>query len=164
MGVDVTKKAISAEPDSTCMVLVLRHHVSRLDVVCSSSGKGFGRDMACGQRSCRSVALMILWCGVMLYNRSNQFVTPSPTVNFEIGENDTASYWIADLTSTYEGVSIVRRGLRLMSGRIATLVQDEMVGAAAGSQWKMHTTAKATLSEDKKIAGMFLIRTIHSPA
>jgi hypothetical protein len=101
---------------------------------------------------------------ILLYNQSNQLVTASPTVSFEIGEHDTTSYWIADLTSAYEGLSSVRRGLRLLNERTATLIQDEIVGAAAGSQWKMHTTAKATLSEDKKIVGMFLIRSTHLPA
>jgi hypothetical protein len=93
----------------------------------------------------------------LLYSQSNQLVTASPNVESEIGENDTASYWIADLTSAYEAVSSVRRGMRLLSGRTAALVQDEIVDAAAGSQWRMHTTAKVTLSEDKKIAGMFLV-------
>jgi hypothetical protein len=94
---------------------------------------------------------------VLVHNQSNQLMTASPTIEFEIGENDTASYWIANLTSAYEGVSSVRRGLRLLNGRTAALLQDEIVGAAAVSQWVMHTTAKATLSEDKKMAGMFMI-------
>jgi hypothetical protein len=100
----------------------------------------------------------------LLYNQSNQLVTASPTVEFEIGEDDTASYWIADLSSAYEGVSSVNRGLRLLNGRTAALVQDEIVGAVAGSQWRMHTTAKVTLSDDKRVAGMFLIRSRNSPA
>jgi hypothetical protein len=92
----------------------------------------------------------------LLYNQSNQLVTASPNVKSEIGGNGTASYWIANLTSAYEAVSSVRRGMRLLSGRTAALVQDEIVDAAAGSQWRMHTTAKVALSEDKKIAGMSL--------
>jgi hypothetical protein len=100
----------------------------------------------------------------LLLNQSNQLVTASPTVKFEIGENDTASYWFADLTSAYEGVSSIKRGMRLLNGRTAALVQDEIVGAAAEIQWRMHTTAKVSLSEDKKIAGMFLVRFTHSSA
>ncbi|OAL03377.1 hypothetical protein IQ06DRAFT_243209 [Phaeosphaeriaceae sp. SRC1lsM3a] len=88
----------------------------------------------------------------LLYNQSNQLVTASPTVKHEIGENDSNSYWMADLTSAYEGVSSVRRGLRLLDGRTAALIQDEIFDAAAGSQWRMHTTAIVTLSEDNTVA------------
>lgn len=94
----------------------------------------------------------------LLYNQSNQLVTASPTVKHEIGENDSNSYWMADLTSAYEGVSSVRRGLRLLDGRTAALIQDEIFDAAAGSQWRMHTTAIVTLSEDNTVAGMFAFR------
>lgn len=98
---------------------------------------------------------------VLFYNNSNQLVTASPTIEFENGENDIASYWIADLSSAYQGVSRVRRGVRLLNRRSAALLQDEIVGAGAGSQWRMHTTAKVTLSEDKKTAGMSLFRSPH---
>jgi hypothetical protein len=94
---------------------------------------------------------------VLLHNQSNQLVTASPTVESDIGDNDTASYWIADLTSAYEGLVSMKRGLRLLNGRTAALIQDEIVDATARSQWQMHTTARVTLSEDKRIAGMLLL-------
>ncbi|KAH7382530.1 chondroitin AC/alginate lyase [Phaeosphaeria sp. MPI-PUGE-AT-0046c] len=92
----------------------------------------------------------------LLFNQSNQLVNASPTVESEIGENDTTSYWIADLTSAYGGVVSMRRGTRLLNGRTTALIQDEIIDAMAGSQWRMHTTAIVTLSEDKKIAELHL--------
>ncbi|PVI03407.1 hypothetical protein DM02DRAFT_640692 [Periconia macrospinosa] len=92
----------------------------------------------------------------LLYNHSNQLVKASPSTTFHPGNNYTSSFWIADLTSAYEGVSSVRRGLKLLDERKNLLIQDEIIGAASMSQWRMHTTATVVLSEDNKVAVLHL--------
>ncbi|KAG9791616.1 hypothetical protein KCU88_g963, partial [Aureobasidium melanogenum] len=95
----------------------------------------------------------------LLYNGSNQIVYGIPETTFNsTGLSDTNSstaYYIADLTSFYEATSI-KRGIRLLDDRKRVLIQDEIVNADASSQWRVHTNATVTLTDDSKQARLTL--------
>lgn len=98
----------------------------------------------------------------IVYNGSNQVVnvvshtlfsstgTVQTGTKFEADEKSTA-FWIADLTSAYNG-TVLKRGLRLLNGRKQVLIQDEITNGAAMSQWRMHTNATVAYSKDNKTA------------
>lgn len=89
-------------------------------------------------------------------------------INYNINSGQSTAYWITDLTTAYNGTSVLR-GVRLLNGRTQVLIQDEINGATGPSQWRMHTNATTTYPTDGKTAhlelnGKTMIATIHSPA
>jgi hypothetical protein len=114
----------------------------------------------------------------LLYNGLNQAVDAAPTatygstaeqqtaITFQSGSN-SAAYWIADLTAAYNGTAI-KRGMRLLDSRTQVLVQDEITGAAETSQWRMHTNASISMSNNNQTAtltlnGTSMFVTLQSP-
>lgn len=111
-----------------------------------------------------------------------QIVTALPTTKFgTTGDTQTSSsfkpssqsaaYWKADLSSVYGSgaAKSVNRGIRVVDARRAVLLRDEIVGAKAAPQWRMHTNATIALSSNKRTAtlklnGETLIATLRSPA
>lgn len=87
-------------------------------------------------------------------------------INFHANSSDSNVYWITDLTNAYNGTS-VQRGIRLINGRSQVLLQDEIVGATAGSQWRIHTNATITISgnsADLELNGKKMKVTLLSPS
>lgn len=115
----------------------------------------------------------------ILVNKQNQLVTAAPKVlnkgssSTKQGSStvmqvpgDSTAFWVADITSAYDGVTSAKRGVRMLNGRKAVLIQDE-ISASSGIQWRMQTNAtvtpsgaEATLTRDGKTMKM----TILSPA
>ena len=93
----------------------------------------------------------------LLYNGSNQIVDAEPKTRFgssgDISRLASSSFWIANLTAAYGGLSVAR-GLRLLHGRRTVLIQDEIGSSSWGSQWRMHTNASIQYSDDARIARM----------
>ncbi|KAM0789094.1 hypothetical protein ACM66B_003151 [Microbotryomycetes sp. NB124-2] len=96
---------------------------------------------------------------------ANQLVAGEATNKFEsTGEeqnalvytpaNASTAYFAADLTSYYDANS-VRRAIRLINGRRQVLLQDE-IDASAQAQWRMHTNATVSLSNNGATASLEL--------
>jgi len=104
----------------------------------------------------------------ILIGEQNQIVTADPVNTFgSTGEqqtslaytvpSDSAVYFTTDMSSAYAGqATSVNRGLRLLNGRTQMLVQDEIVGAEAAVQWRMHTNATITYSNNNATANLAL--------
>lgn len=95
----------------------------------------------------------------ILLGNANQAVTMLPPTNFgSTGESQSslgysapstsAAFFTADLTTAYSGTNI-QRGMRLVAGRQAMLLQDEITASRATAQWRVHTNATCV--------GVFLI-------
>ena len=111
-----------------------------------------------------------------------QIVSALPTTSFgTTGDTQTSSsfkpssksaaYWKTDLSKVYGtgAAKSVQRGIRLVDARRAVLIRDEIVGAKAAPQWRMHTNATIALSSNKrtatlKLGGETLTATLRSPA
>jgi hypothetical protein len=86
------------------------------------------------------------------YDGMNQIVDSAPIIKYQSNNGVySTSFWIADLTAAYSGLSI-KRGLRLLGGRTMVVIQDEISSAASESQWRMHTKASIQYSESGNIA------------
>ncbi|WFC98515.1 hypothetical protein MYAM1_001243 [Malassezia yamatoensis] len=84
------------------------------------------------------------------------------TLDYTPGTGDVA-YFISDLSSCYSAaVNQVKRGMRFLNGRRQVLVQDEIKSQSAGTQWRVHTNATVTLSQDKRTATM-KIKQVENP-
>ncbi|KZL84073.1 hypothetical protein CI238_10099 [Colletotrichum incanum] len=88
----------------------------------------------------------------------NQIANAEPYTWFESTEItgapnqiESTAYWIADLTSAYNGTSF-HRGLRMLNDRKQVLIQDEIETAPFTSLWRMHTNASISYSKDRRIA------------
>jgi hypothetical protein len=100
-----------------------------------------------------------------VYNGSNQIVDAKPSsIRFEttgdaqtgpvsLFKEDSAVYWIANLTTSYGGV-LIERGIRLFNGRRQVLLQDEITEAISPCQWRMHTNATIKYRKGKRVAGL----------
>ncbi|KAH8919310.1 hypothetical protein BT69DRAFT_1379006 [Atractiella rhizophila] len=66
----------------------------------------------------------------------------------------TAWYWM-DLSSYYSGAT-VRRGFRYINGRKQAIIRDEIQNANGTIQWRAHTNATMSFSDDKKTATLEL--------
>jgi hypothetical protein len=91
----------------------------------------------------------------LVHNGANQMVTASPMVTFKEGDERTSSFWIADLTSAYNGTQI-KRGLRLSRQKHHVIIQDEILDSPYPSQWRMHTKAEVEVGDDGKSACKFM--------
>jgi len=82
----------------------------------------------------------------------NQLVSSAPTVQhgttnetqtadpaYQVPSTSTA-YFTTDMTSAYNGVTSVKRGIRTINGRRQVLLQDE-VNTSDAVEWIMHTNA-----------------------
>jgi len=66
---------------------------------------------------------------------------------------DSTAYFTTDMSSAYDGqATSVNRGMRLLNARRQMLLQDEVVGATAAVQWRMHTNATITYSNNNATA------------
>jgi len=93
----------------------------------------------------------------VLVNQANQNVLAAPTVKFDSSHteqgsstvfqvpNQSAAYFIADLTSAYFDVTSFKRGVRTINNRKQVLIQDE-INAQGPIMWRMHTNATVTTS------------------
>lgn len=99
----------------------------------------------------------------IFYNEADQTVTGLPTgvnygstgdkqdnIAYEASGASTA-FWTADLASFYGNVAI-SRGVRLLNGRSQILIQDEITNAGQASQWRMHTNATISYSNNNRQA------------
>jgi len=100
----------------------------------------------------------------IVYGGGNQVADAVPQTRFGSTPNgrqklelDGGPFWIADLTNAYNGTTI-RRGLKLVGGRKQVMLQDEIRGADKPSQWRMHTNATVTYSENGKRAREYYAR------
>jgi hypothetical protein len=95
----------------------------------------------------------------IVYDGRNQMANATARTRFEssraddqtLESLDDGAFWIANLTEAYNG-SHIRRGLRLLRGRKRLLLQDEILEAERGSQWRMHTNASIVYSNNGRLA------------
>ncbi|QGA19359.1 hypothetical protein EYB26_007048 [Talaromyces marneffei] len=97
----------------------------------------------------------------IVYNDSNQAVNAYPSTRFgttQAGITDDnhdlkydTSFWVANLTSSNNG-TMIQRGVRLLQNRRQVLIQDEFTYTRFGSQWRMHTNASVTYSNNGRTA------------
>ena len=69
--------------------------------------------------------------------------------------NGSTAFFYADLTDMYYGNS-TKRGIRFVNDRQQVLLQDEVTVPAAGVQWRMHTNATVTTSNNNLTATLEL--------
>jgi len=76
-------------------------------------------------------------------------------LNFTPGKQSTA-YFVTDMSQCYaqSPAGSVKRGIRFVNGRRQMLLQDEIKKTGKPIEWRVHTNATVTLSEDKKTATM----------
>lgn len=72
------------------------------------------------------------------------------------------AFWIANLTNAYNGTRI-SRGLGMIQGRRSVIIQDEIRSAKRPSQWRVHTNATITFSENGKRAREYTCLTYFLP-
>jgi hypothetical protein len=101
----------------------------------------------------------------IVYNGSNQVVDARPSsIRFEttgdahtgpvcLSKQDSAVYWVVNLTTSYGGV-LIERGIRLFNGRSQVLLQDEIIEATSACQWRMHTNATIKYKKGGIAAGL----------
>lgn len=77
----------------------------------------------------------------------------------DLFNQNSATYWIANLTTSYGGGVSIERGIRLFNGRSQVLLQDEITEATFPSQWRMHTNATIKYRKGNRVAG--LSRRVH---
>ncbi|CAE6455040.1 unnamed protein product [Rhizoctonia solani] len=77
-----------------------------------------------------------------------------PNTDYTAGRQSTA-FFIADLTSTYNGQNI-KRGVRLINGRKQILLQDDLSGVTQSVEWRMHTNATIAIDDAKTTATLTL--------
>lgn len=94
----------------------------------------------------------------LVMNHENQIADAEPRTRFKSTETmsesdhiESTAYWIADVTSAYNGTS-VQRGLRMLNSRNQVLIQDEIGAAQFSSQWRMHTNASISYSKNQRTA------------
>ncbi|KAL8292314.1 hypothetical protein RQP46_001780 [Phenoliferia psychrophenolica] len=80
----------------------------------------------------------------------------------------SVAYFTADLTNMYNGTSVLR-AIRMLNGRKQVLLQDEVDVPSVGIQWRMHTNATITLSNNNqtatlKLGGETMVVTLLSPS
>ncbi|KAK4047892.1 hypothetical protein OIV83_005074 [Microbotryomycetes sp. JL201] len=101
----------------------------------------------------------------ILLDGANQLVAGVPTHKYQstmdkqadlvyTPQNTSTAYLTTDLTSFYDATS-VRRAIRLINGRRQVLLQDE-IDASAQAQWRMHTNATVSLSNNGATATLEL--------
>ncbi|GKT61408.1 hypothetical protein ColTof3_08747 [Colletotrichum tofieldiae] len=98
----------------------------------------------------------------IVMNGGNQIAIAEPYTWFESTEMmgntsqiTSTAYWIADLTSAYNGTTF-HRGLRMLNERKQVLVQDEIGTAPLGCLWRMHTNASISYAKDQRTAHLEL--------
>ncbi|KAG0658780.1 hypothetical protein C6P46_005645 [Rhodotorula mucilaginosa] len=112
-------------------------------------------------------------------NNDDQVVTGVPTTKFEsTGEaqdaldyapaNSSTVYFTTDLSEMYNSTTSAKRGIRYLNGRRQILLRDE-INTSGEIQWRMHTNATVTLSNNGATAtldlgGEQLIASIRSPS
>lgn len=47
---------------------------------------------------------------------------------------------------------MIQRGVKLLQNRRQVLIQDELTSTQSGSQWRMHTNASVTYSDNRRTA------------
>jgi hypothetical protein len=67
----------------------------------------------------------------------------------------STAYYIGDMTTSYNGTSI-KRGMRNINGRTQLLLQDEITNSQFPVQWRMHTNATISISNNSKTATLTL--------
>lgn len=83
-------------------------------------------------------------------------------LDYTPGKGDNA-FFITDLSSCYSAATNqVRRGIRFLNGRRQILVQDEIKKQSNGTQWRVHTNATVSLSDDQRTATM-KIKEVENP-
>lgn len=71
-------------------------------------------------------------------------------------DDDSTAFWISDISSAYNTTQSVVRGMRLLNGRKQMLIQDEISGANEDVQWRMHTNATISYSDNNRTAELEL--------
>lgn len=88
----------------------------------------------------------------IVINRENQRVDAAPTVKHDTSgtaqgastvftvPDDSNVYWTTDMTSAYNNVQSMKRGIRLLNKRRQVLLRDE-INTSGTVDWLMHTNA-----------------------
>lgn len=71
-------------------------------------------------------------------------------------DDDSTAFWISDISSAYNSTDSFSRGMRLINGRKQMLIQDEISGAGGDVQWRMHTNATISYSDNDRTAELSL--------
>jgi hypothetical protein len=91
---------------------------------------------------------------VPLFNNQNQkILSPTPFERFSSQKN--SAFAVLDLTAAYagQGGESIRRGMKLLAGRNAFLIQDEYhISAPVNLVWGMSTDASISFSHDQRTA------------
>ncbi|TRM66384.1 chondroitin AC/alginate lyase [Schizophyllum amplum] len=103
----------------------------------------------------------------VLIGAANQLVTATPTVSFDTSgtkqgsstvldlEEDSTAYFTMDMTSAYDDVTSMKRGIRLLNKRRQVLIRDE-IDATGSVMWRAHTNATVTIDDSGTSATMEL--------
>ncbi|CCA69124.1 hypothetical protein PIIN_03024 [Serendipita indica DSM 11827] len=104
---------------------------------------------------------------VIAINGANQDVTAVPTMRHDTSNtaqgastifsapSDSSAFAVVDLTSAYFGTD-VKRGIRFLPGRRQVLIQDELTGVTAASQWRAQTNATISIDSTGRSATLTL--------
>ncbi|KAI5835322.1 hypothetical protein K523DRAFT_228478 [Schizophyllum commune Tattone D] len=95
----------------------------------------------------------------MLIGAANQLVTASPTIKYDTSgtkqgsstvlelDDDSTAYFTMDMTSAYNDVTTMKRGIRLLNKRRQVLIRDE-IDASGSVMWRAHTNATVNIDSD----------------
>lgn len=82
--------------------------------------------------------------------------------------NSSTVFFTTDLSEMYNSTTSAKRGIRYLNGRRQVLLRDE-INTSGTIQWRMHTNATVTLSDNNMTAslalgGETLVATLRSPS